>query len=286
MNENIFQECPKEEISTHNREQLKTRYEPRKIFKLLTSEYKVKTMLLLTFKIKNKMLRSQIISYVNKNKHLEDKKIYEAISKIIGNYNIFEHKRGINSRTMSENINGWDNLKPTRYLDVGCFQGDITISVGNHFGLKKDQIHGIDINKYIDTTDFVYTVYNGVCIPYVDNSFDLITCFMVMHHVPPENLVRLLKEVYRVLKPRGLFIIKEHDATGRDSMLLDVLHEYYDYVLNPTRTWEESAANYKNAKYWSQMISNAGFKQNDVPHEFGKYGPLDIYKSYVISYTK
>jgi ubiquinone/menaquinone biosynthesis C-methylase UbiE len=244
-------------------------------------------MILLTFKIKNKYLRTQITKYVNKNSHKSDKKIYEAIAKIIGDYNIFESKRGVNKRTMSEKIEDWNNLKPNRYLDVGCFQGDITISVGNHFGLNKNQIHGIDINKYVNTSDFIYTVYNGVCIPYIDASFDLITCFMVMHHVPPKNLVLLLKEIYRVLKPGGLFIIKEHDAAGQDYLLLDVLHEYYDYVLNPTRTWEESAANYRNSKYWTQKITDAGFKQKgSLPLDFGKYGPTDIYKSYVLSYTK
>ncbi len=282
----IFQKCPETEAKMGN-ENLKKSYEAHKIYKLFTnSEYREKAIILLTFKIKNKYMKERIIEYVNKNNHLEDKKIYDAILSIIKGYNIFNYKRGINVHAMQKSVANWRSLNPQRYLDVGCFQGDITISVGEHFNLDKTQIYGIDIKKYIETNNFTYTVYNGLCIPYADESFDLITCFMVLHHVPAENLKTLLGEIYRVLKPEGTFIIKEHDATGNDYLLLDVLHEYYDYVLNPTRTWEESAANYQTHKYWTQKIIGAGFKQNKIPREFGKYGPLDIYKSYILSYKK
>jgi len=40
-----------------------------------------------------------------------------------------------------------------------------------------------------------------------DNSFDLITCFDVMHHIP--NVSFVLKELFRVLQPNGFLLLRE-----------------------------------------------------------------------------
>lgn len=40
-----------------------------------------------------------------------------------------------------------------------------------------------------------------------DNSFDLVTCFGVLHHIP--NVSKVMAEIHRVLKPGGCFIFRE-----------------------------------------------------------------------------
>ncbi len=44
-------------------------------------------------------------------------------------------------------------------------------------------------------------------IPFKDNSFDLITCFAVLHHIP--NVSFVFKEISRVLKPNGFLLLRE-----------------------------------------------------------------------------
>lgn len=44
-------------------------------------------------------------------------------------------------------------------------------------------------------------------LPFADNSFDLITCMQVLHHIP--NVSYLLKEIIRVLKPLGYLLLNE-----------------------------------------------------------------------------
>ncbi len=44
-------------------------------------------------------------------------------------------------------------------------------------------------------------------MPFADGTFDLITCFGTLHHIP--NVGRVLREMHRVLKPGGLAIVRE-----------------------------------------------------------------------------
>jgi SAM-dependent methyltransferase len=44
-------------------------------------------------------------------------------------------------------------------------------------------------------------------IDYPDNTFDLITCFGVLHHIP--NVTYIMSELYRILKPGGQLLVRE-----------------------------------------------------------------------------
>ena len=61
-------------------------------------------------------------------------------------------------------------------------------------GLQKNQINGIDIQSFHNqeiepVPGFIYASYDGYKIPYPDNTFDLITCSMVLHHVQYPNIL-------------------------------------------------------------------------------------------------
>lgn len=49
------------------------------------------------------------------------------------------------------------------------------------------------------------TVKGDLDLP--DNTFDLITCFSAMHHIP--NVTFVMNELFRVLKPGGYFLLRE-----------------------------------------------------------------------------
>lgn len=54
--------------------------------------------------------------------------------------------------------------------------------------------------------DYIKPVVSGT-LPFADESFDLITCFGVLHHVP--NVTHVVKEFSRCLKPGGYALVRE-----------------------------------------------------------------------------
>jgi SAM-dependent methyltransferase len=81
-------------------------------------------------------------------------------------------------------------------------------------------------------TNVIVRCADGTAMPFPDCSFSSVVCFTALHHVPSRSLQdRLLTEVFRVLKPGGVF-------AGTDSMqslLMRLIHLHDTMVLvDPT----------------------------------------------------
>lgn len=63
----------------------------------------------------------------------------------------------------------------------------------------KDEIGGVPV-KYLKPT------MNGT-LPFPDRTFDLITCFGVLHHIP--NVSKVMNEFHRCLMPDGYLLLRE-----------------------------------------------------------------------------
>ena len=99
--------------------------------------------------------------------------------------------------------------KCEKLLDIGCGDGNFTILMGQACGAK--EVYGVEISEKgvemarergvkaykvdVDSEDF----------PFQDNFFDTITALELIEHLyDPDHF---LNEVYRVLKPEGIFIL-------------------------------------------------------------------------------
>jgi ubiquinone/menaquinone biosynthesis C-methylase UbiE len=200
-------------------------------------------------------------------------------------------------------------IDPTCYLDIGCFDGGITQSIAKYFNLNHLQTHGVDIADYgghltaaeskvsdppsLNTQSnksakIIFSLYDGKKLPYSDNSFDLITCLMVLHHIPKDNLDALISEIYRVMKPNGVLILREHDVNNAaEILLLDMMHDFYDYVWNviETKATEQWGTNYKSRMEWNALITKTGFTLYTQPSIF-RHDKLNPFMSYMCSYFK
>jgi ubiquinone/menaquinone biosynthesis C-methylase UbiE len=128
-----------------------------------------------------------------------------------------------------------------KYLDIGCGNGSFAISLGQLLKLTKNNIVGVDLPDFSEQGDWGRTrnmdkftfkelIYNEP-YPFEDNTFDLITAKMVLHHV--QNLDFTIKEIKRILKLNGLLIIVEHDSfTYADYMINDIEHGFYMNVFD------------------------------------------------------
>lgn len=94
-------------------------------------------------------------------------------------------------------------------LSIGGAYGDELIPIINQIdnitilepgtGFHQKKLEGKEI-KYIEPNE------SGK-MPFNDNSFDLITCYGVLHHIP--NISFVMQEIQRVLKPGGYFLLRE-----------------------------------------------------------------------------
>jgi ubiquinone/menaquinone biosynthesis C-methylase UbiE len=246
----------------------------------LSKDYRKKLFYMLVYKLKESS-REKVIKYINKSWDRCDEAIFKDLSVIIKEKDILDNKGSYRKHSIAKLV---DDVNPSMYLDIGCLDGNITASMADLFELTKKQTHCVDIINYKKSEDvaskITYITYDGINIPYPDNSFDLVTCFMLFHHIDPSNIRKLMSEIKRVMKKGGVLIVREHDAENSQLFrdLLDLLHEYYDYVINTDNSWESLVKNnnfYESRERWEDLLLEFGFKRRP----FKKRKPFRRHKS-------
>ena len=159
------------------------------------------------------------------------------------------------------------NIQPqiTTYLDIGSATGRKSSYIGTQLHAK--QILCLDIQndeyKINPHTQCKFQYYDGIHPPYAHNTVDLITSFMVIHHVPKNNLPTLLTNLHNTLTPNGLFIISEHDSNHNLAALINNQHDLIlsvkkDYEFNTIDKINER--NYMSYDELKQIFEQNGFK--------------------------
>ena len=94
------------------------------------------------------------------------------------------------------------------------------------------------------------------------SQFDLITTFMVLHHV--EKLDILLGEINRCLQQDGYLMIREHDAVNDlDYMMIDVEHAINELVIPDNineKFYKEYYGKYRDWMEWAVIMSRYNLK--------------------------
>jgi hypothetical protein len=160
------------------------------------------------------------ISQKDITKKLESSKVLNYISDYI-----------INS---SESILNGYVLNSNEYLDIGCGSDSISKEVVRKLKNKKSINRGE--NSKIVTK-------NG--------NFMVISCLFVLHRT--NKISKLLKRIYRMLKPGGILIIREFNCESwRDSYSLNFMHQ-----LLKEESFNDSShiINYRSKKGWRKIIT-------------------------------
>ena len=111
------------------------------------------------------------------------------------------------------------NATGKRALDVGCGPGNLLVALSTD---TPDLLVGVDVDaifltsgssqigKLIEPPSAIPALLRASLptLPFADKTFDLVTCFLVMPHVPDDRVA--LTELTRVLKPGGTLAISGH----------------------------------------------------------------------------
>lgn len=197
---------------------------------------------------KTKLNDKDIINYMFKNVN-DVKNIVEE-----NNYKCDKWVFAIQYLSLIYNL----NLKPKnvhnkniKFIDICCGSGKKTTIFSKNMYLAKDNTFCTDIdtwgpyknkNKIRIPYQFKYIVDGK--LDYDDNYFDLTTCILSLHHI--RNLNEFIKEIYRITKPGGYFLLIEHSVENDyDRLFINIQHMLYgafydkkeNYVENPEFTY-------------------------------------------------
>jgi O-antigen biosynthesis protein len=89
-------------------------------------------------------------------------------------------------------------LRPA-VLNLGCGRSNPP----EYFGIDIQEMSGVDL---------VADLNNGIPLP--DNSFDVVTAQDFLEHLDPRNKIKIAEEIYRVLKPGGIFAFEVPSTDG------------------------------------------------------------------------
>jgi ubiquinone/menaquinone biosynthesis C-methylase UbiE len=128
-------------------------------------------------------------------------------------------------RALREATVAMAGVKPgDKVLDVGCGTGSLALAAKRRVGTA-GQVQGIDAApEMIEVAarksaqahaEVVFQVGLIERIPFPDNSFDVVLCSLMLHHLPDDLKQRAFVEIYRVLKPGGHFFAVDFDPSSR-----------------------------------------------------------------------
>lgn len=172
------------------------------------------------------------------------------------------------------------NIKPNSVvLDFGV--GTATLSILLKKKYSQVKLDGVDVDNKIlkiahqkikeQDVDVTLTQYDGVTLPYPDDHFDRVVTSLVFHHLDNEQKENALKEIYRVLKPKGELHIADWGKPKNDVMrLLFYLVQFLDGFKTTTDNVKGLLPKY---------IKNEGFKDVESLKSYNTiFGTLWLYK--------
>lgn len=113
------------------------------------------------------------------------------------------------------------------------------------------------IGEFLDISD--YAPIPSDKIP--DASIDMVTCYIGLHHCKSDKLEAFVRSIARILRPGGVFVMRDHDVRGPEMhTFVSLVHTVFNLGLQVD--WEVEAQDtklFKSAEEWAAYICALGF---------------------------
>ena len=194
---------------------------------------------------------------------------------------------GIDIKWREKVVNIISKKRPNNVLDIATGTGDLAI---NLIQTNASEIIGLDISKgmlevahekilkkQLDKT-IKMVVGDSENLPFDDNSFDAITVAFGVRNF--ENLDLGLAEIYRVLKPNGIFVVLETSVPVNfpfkqgyyvyTKAILPLIGRLFSKDKSAYSYLSESASKFPYGKAFNNILKNIGFINTEaLPQTFG-----------------
>ncbi|MGZ3690442.1 MAG: methyltransferase domain-containing protein [Pseudobdellovibrio sp.] len=95
-----------------------------------------------------------------------------------------------------------------------------------------------------------------------DNSFEVVTNYIGFHHSTLERLDGFISSIYRVTKPGGKLILRDHDVVDENmNHMVALAHDVFNAGLNVS--WAQNhqeVRNFRSLNDWIEILKNKGFE--------------------------
>lgn len=223
-------------------------------------------------------------SSLNKKEQVE-----QMFDKISGNYDGLNRviSFGIDIKWRKKVIEIVKNSRPDAVLDIATGTGDLAIALAQ---TKASRIIGLDISEGMLAVGKKKIAAQGLsekiemvqadseAIPYDNNSFDAVTVAFGVRNF--EHLKKGLAEIYRVLKPGGVFVVLETSVPTKfpfkqgymfhTKIILPVIGKLFSKDKEAYSYLSESAASFPFGEKFNNILRKTGFiNVEDKPQTFG-----------------
>lgn len=214
-----------------------------------------------------------VFPFVNPNQTLQflqsdrsENEIYEDLINLKNSASFFTNlRRGLHVLNLQKNELVKETTELLKKVGKTEFNGFVAIGDCGRYvnGIRKNMkitgsIYVVHDNKSLtdivergslfSVGKFIKINYNDVKIDFMktiaDESIELVTLYIGLHHFTQDNLNNFLKEVSRILKPNGIFVLRDHNATEDIKPLLCFAHTYFNALTGVD--WETNINEVRN----------------------------------------
>lgn len=163
------------------------------------------------------------------------------------------------------------NPKHRRMLDVGGGTGVIAEAVKELFCV--DAVTSVDIeDRFLKTLSIETRTFDGMSLPFANDSFDCVVLNNVVHHVPQSARCDLLRECGRVAGAGPIYIKDHLTSSLLDNCRLTVLD-----LLGNLPFSGMVKAKYLRREDWDDLAARSGFRidaRSNAEYRSGLFGTL------------
>ena len=156
---------------------------------------------------------------------------------------------------------------PCEHLDIGSGHGDLIQLLRGRFDIHSSACDYTDSLMRLEDVDVKVVDLSNEGLPFQDASFDLVTCTEVIEHL--EHYRRILREIYRVLKPGGTLVLSTPNILNLKSRIRFLIFGFYNlfgplHVRNSQLHSTGGHINPVSFFYLAHSLMDAGFQNIEV----------------------